>query len=204
MGNLSSKLTTITFGVADPNNRPTLQRGTITNFGTTPYTFSAGDSGTTLRLGNANQTAVFYAEGGVWNALWNDIADFQLLNDELVFGKCYYDTIEGAKICNSRCQLSVIGIASDTFGMCVGSGANHTEVPLAVSGWVLAYVDNEYECGTPLTNDENGNLTEISMDEKRNYPERIVAIYKKKEHEKLWGSAGRKVEVNGRHWVKVK
>ena len=88
--------------------------------------------------------------------------------------------------------------------MCVGSGANHTEVPLAVSGWVLAYVDNEYECGTPLTNDENGNLTEISMDEKRNYPERIVAIYKKKEHEKLWGSAGRKVEVNGRHWVKVK
>lgn len=204
MGNLSAKLTSITFGVADSANRPKLDRGNITNQSPSPYAFTAGDSGSTLRLTNDNNTASFYAEGGVWNALWNDIADFQLLNDELVFGKCYYDTFDGAKICNSRCQLSVVGIASDTFGMCVGSGANPVEVPLAVAGWVLAYVDNEYECGTPLTNDSNGNLTEISLEEKRNYPERIVALYKKREQEELWGSVGRKVKVDGRHWVKVR
>ncbi|WP_412470013.1 MULTISPECIES: hypothetical protein [unclassified Halobacteriovorax] len=140
----------------------------------------------------------------VWNAVWNDVADYQLLNDELIPGKCYYDTIEGARICSERCQLSVIGIASDTFGFGVGKGNAGLEVPIAIGGWVLAYVDDEYPCGTPLTNDENGNLTEMSLEEKRDYPERLVAIYKKKEHKDTFGDGNIEIQVDGRHWVKVK
>jgi hypothetical protein len=135
----------------------------------------------------------------IWNAVWNDIADFQPLDDELVYGKCYYDASNGAKICNERCQMSVIGVASNTFGY--GLGAGDKKVPIAVAGWVLAFVDKEYKMGTPLTNDENGDLTEMSMEEKRLWPERIVAIYKKKET-KL--SIDDKVSVDNRHWVKVK
>ena len=140
----------------------------------------------------------------VWNSVWNDIADFQRLNDNLIYGKCYIDDIEGAKIASKRCQLSVIGVASDTFGYAVGKGANIDEVPIAIGGWVLAFVDKEYECGTPLTCNENGDLVEITLEEKRNYPERIVAIYKKKELLEYYGVPEHKVEVKNRHWVKVK
>lgn len=167
---------------------------------------SAWGSGTGLAVVSTGSSSVlrpFKAEK-VWNSVWNDIADFQLLNDELIPGKCYIDHIEGARIAYERCQLGVIGIASDTFGYGVGAGANDNEVPIAVAGWVLAYVDDEYPCGTPLTCDQEGNLTEMSIDEKRSFPERIVGIYKKREIREEFGTNDNKIKVNGRHWIKVK
>lgn len=141
----------------------------------------------------------------VWNSVWNDIVDFQLVCDEIVFGKCYYDTFDGAKVCNQRCQKSAIGIASDTFGFAVGQGRYpDRQIPIAVCGWVLAFTDKEYEAGTPLTNNENGILTEMTSEEKHQHPERMLALYKKPEKDKFFGTLNHKVEVNGRHWVKVK
>lgn len=141
----------------------------------------------------------------VWNAVWNDYADFQKVADKLVYGLAYYDTADGAKICTQRCQMAVIGVASDTFGTSVGQGANEgSEISIAVAGWVLAYVDKEYPCGTPLTNDEKGWLTEMTLQEKRDYPERLLAIYKKAEVKTHFGTSSHQIEVNGRHWVKVK
>ncbi len=141
----------------------------------------------------------------VWGAVWNDVADFQDLNDELVPGKCYVDTPIGAEICSERCQMAVIGLASDTFGFSVGSDSEKKkQVPIAISGWVLAYVDKQYPTGTPLTNDGYGFLTEMTLEEKRNYPERLIATYKKPEANSKFGPPGQEIEVNGRHWVKVK
>jgi hypothetical protein len=155
---------------------------------------------------NANSTPVgeFVAEK-VWNAVYNDFADFQELNEneKLIYGKCYYDTENGAKICTERCQQSVIGIASNTFGFAAGANNEEKQVPIAVTGWVLAYVDKEYKPGTPLTNDEFGNLTEMTQEEKINFPERLVAIYKKKEKQKKWGTENKKILVDNRHWVKI-
>ncbi|MFP5387161.1 MAG: hypothetical protein ACLGHN_13865 [Bacteriovoracia bacterium] len=195
MGVLSSVLTRITFG----SGTVYLQQVPINT-----STGAVGTEGVTGNGLNVVGAGGFKAEK-VWNSVWNDVADFQLLADKLEFGKCYFDTKDGARICTERCQMSVIGIASDTFGFGVGSGANpEREVPIAVAGWVLAYVDQEYECGTPLTNDEFGNLTAMTRAEKLEYPERIVAIYKRKEMDKQWGPEGQKIEVKGRHWVKVK
>lgn len=148
-------------------------------------------------------TGNFVAEK-VWNSVWNDYADLQLLRDKLIPGKCYIDTADGAMIASKRCQLSVIGIASDTFAHVVGLRQDIKQVPIAVSGWVLAYVDKEYPCGTPLTNNENGDLTEMNLEEKRNYPERLVAIYKRKELDLEFGTDNKKIRVDNRHWVKVK
>lgn len=168
-------------------------------------TITFGGGSVTLGLGGPGlQASAEFTAPKVWNAVWNDLADFQLLCDKLEYGKCYMDTKDGAKICTERCQMSVIGIASDTFGFGVGSTPERKEVPIAVAGWVLAYVDKEYECGTPLTNDENGNLTAMTRAEKLEYPERIVALYKRKEMEEFFGPEGSKIEVKGRHWVKVK
>lgn len=165
---------------------------------------STSTGGHTLNTGDDLYYSQQFKASRVWNSVWNDIADFQLLNDELKPGKCYYDTIEGARICNERCQLSVVGIASDTFGFGVGQGNSGVEVPIAIGGWVLAYVDKDYDPGTPLTNDENGNLTEMTLQEKRDYPERLVAIYKKPEPKDSFGDKNQQIVVDGRHWVKVK
>jgi len=140
----------------------------------------------------------------VWNAVWNDIVDLQQVCDEVVYGKCYYDTFDGARICNKRNQKSIIGLASDTYGFAVGKRTDMKQVPIAVAGWVLAFVDKTYESGTVLTCNEYGDLTEMTHEEKVNYPERMVGIYKRPELDKYFGIEGSKVEVNGRHWVKVK
>ena len=149
-----------------------------------------------------NYDGYFYATR-VYNAVWNDIADFQDLDDELIPGKCYYDDLYGAKICYIRCQQSVIGIASDTYGYGVGQSSGKRQVPIAVCGWVLAYVNGNCERGDALTNDYDGNLIKMTEEEKRRYPERIVAIYKKRETEEYYGP-NKEIKVNGRHWVKVK
>jgi hypothetical protein len=150
-----------------------------------------------------NYDGYFYATR-VYNAIWSDVADFQELDDLLVYGKCYYDSKSGAKICTERCQKGVIGIASDTYGFGVGSGGDSNKAPFAVAGWVLAFVDKEYEIGTPLTNDASGGLTEMKRFEVVMYSERLVAIYKRKEFSEYIGTEDQKVLVNGRHWVKIK
>ena len=158
----------------------------------------------TNTLPNQDPVGDFMAER-VWNSVWNDYADFQFLGEkEFIPGKVYYDTIEGARLCHERCQLAVMGIASDTFAHIVGTNPEENQVPIAVAGWVLAYVDQEYPCGTPLTNDKDGNLTEMTLQEKRDFPERMVATYKKKELKDNFGTRTKQISVNGRHWVKVK
>lgn len=195
MGTLSSLLTRITFGTGG---------GVVLRQCSIDITTGV-ESPADNPSGNALYASAELKAIRVWNSVWNDIADYQLLADRLEFGKCYFDTKDGARICTERCQMSVIGIASDTFGYGVGCGANpNKEVPIAVAGWVLAKVDKEYACGTPLTNDEFGNLTEMTRHEKMEYPERIVAIYKRKEMDQFWGPENTKIAVNDRHWVKVK
>lgn len=159
---------------------------------------------TTDNIANPTPKGHLMAEK-VWNSVWNDYADFQeMADDEIIPGKAYFDSFEGAKICTERCQLAVMGIASDTFAQIVGKLPDKRQVPIAVAGWVLAYCDKQYPCGTPLTNDENGNLTEMSLAEKREFPERLIATYKKPEVNQYFGTEELKIRVDGRHWVKVK
>jgi hypothetical protein len=154
---------------------------------------------------NINTTPVGHLQAEkIWNSVWNDYADLQLLCDEYIAGKCYFDTADGAKICSEQCQLSVMGLATDTFAQVVGKRSDQKQIPIAVAGWALAFVDKEYPCGTPLTNNSEGDLTEMTLQEKRDYPERLVGIYKKKELDAEFGPAHSKIKVNGRHWVKVK
>ena len=86
----------------------------------------------------------------------------------------------------------------------MGHKADKKCMDVAVSGFVLAYVDGECKPGAPLTCTENGHLVEISMEDKIRYPERIVATYWKNEPNEYWGSESRKVKVDGRKWVKIR
>ena len=141
----------------------------------------------------------------VYGSVWNDLSDSIPVDDdcELEHGYCY--CFDGKKYFKSSKYMDkgIIGIHSDTYGFKMGNEEGKKKMDVAVSGFVLAYVDKEYEPGTPLTCTENGYLTEIKKEDKIEYPERIVATYWKNEPADEWGSEDRKVKVNGRKWVRV-
>lgn len=142
----------------------------------------------------------------VYNAVWNDLADSIPVDNDciLVPGKCYCYKDKKYVWSSKYLDEGLLGIHSDTYGMLMGGGKALRELYIAVAGFVLAYVDKEYEPGTPLTCTTEGNLTEINLEDKIKYPERIVATFWKTEPEKLWGQEGHEVLVNGRMWVKVR
>ena len=142
----------------------------------------------------------------VYNAVWNDLADCIPVDDdvELEPGRCY--CFNGTNYHKSSKYLAdgIIGIHSDTYGMHMGAKQGVKQMDVAVAGFVLAYVDQEYPVGTPLTCGPDGMLVKIEREDKIEYPEKIIATYWKKEPEEYWGSETQKVKVNGRKWVKIK
>lgn len=139
----------------------------------------------------------------VYNAVWNDIADFIEVpaNTTIEYGKVFTMDAEGNYgVSREYCPAGIMGIASDTYGFGVGQKQDMKQIPIAIGGFVLAHIDKQYAPGTPLTATADGKLTEIKIEEKRDYPERIVATYWKPETDAHWNG----VLVNGRHWVKVK
>lgn len=149
----------------------------------------------------ASYDGYFYATR-VYNAVWNDVADFQPVIGLIEYGRCYYTTGSGVTLCNKKCQKGVIGIASNTYGF--GVGSREGCVPIAIGGWVLAKVDKPYLAGTLLINNKYSILTKASWWHRLFFSDRIIAIYDRKEMLKYIVSGEVKVEVDGRHWVKVR
>ena len=142
----------------------------------------------------------------ITGAVFNDLADAIPVGegDVLEAGYCYGFDGEHYTKTSEYMQKSYIGIHSDTYGFKLGHEEGKEKLNVAVSGFVLAYVDKEYEVGTPLTCTSDGHLTEIKLEDKIKYPERVIATYWKNEPNEEWGPEGNKVRVNGRRWVKIK
>lgn len=162
-------------------------------------------SGAVIVSGGLGVAGNIYA-GAVYGAVWNDLSDSIPVDDDcdLEHGYCY--CFDGEKYSKSSKYLDdgIIGIHSDTYGFKMGAEEGKKKMDVAVSGFVLAYVDKEYKPGTPLTCTKNGYLTKIKLRDKIRYPEKIIATYWKSEPADELGSGSRKVRVNGRKWVKVK
>ena len=156
-----------------------------------------------LKLGN---NYVWKHGDRITGAVFNDLADAIPVGegDILEAGYCYGFDGEHYTKTSEYMQKSYIGIHSDTYGFKMGHEEDKEKLNVAVSGFVLAYVDKEYEVGTPLTCTSDGHLAEIKLEDKIKYPERVVATYWKNEPNEEWGPGGDKVKVNGRKWVKVK
>ena len=159
----------------------------------------------TVSTGGIYAKSGIKSDTGVYNAVWNDLADCIPVDGECKVEPGYCYCFDGEKYYKSTKYLDegIVGIDSDTYGMNMGRKPGLNQMDVAVAGFVLAYVDKEYKPGTPLTCTEDGYLTEIKKEDKIEYPERIVATYWKSEPADEWGSDSRKVKVNGRKWVKV-
>ena len=159
----------------------------------------------TVSTGGIYAKSGIKSDTGVYNAIWNDLADCIPVDDKCKVEPGYCYCFDGEKYYKSSKYLDegIVGIDSDTYGMNMGRKPDLNQMDVAVAGFVLAYVDKEYKPGTPLTCTEDGYLTEIKREDKIEYPERIVATYWKSEPADEWGSDSRRVRVNGRKWVKV-
>jgi len=183
---------------------------------------TAGDTGTGHLLYNGTTQATGQFDGGttapaaatrlnyngylyatrVYNAVWNDIVDFVDAPEDLAveYGRVYVRTPDySVALSDQYCQAGILGIASDTFGFGVGTKEDTNQIPIAIGGFVLAYVDKLYPPGTPLTCGADGELTELKGIDKRDTPERMVATFDRPEKSEEWNG----VVVNGRSWVKV-
>lgn len=138
----------------------------------------------------------------VANAIWNDIADYLEVDEDLevIYGRTYTRDPETLKIRLAQKNEPIIGIASDTCGFKVGRNTDIHQIPIAIGGWVLAYVDNAYKPGTLLKVGDDGILTKATKRDEIFNAFRIAASYDRPEPQESWHGK----EVKGRHWVKVR
>lgn len=144
--------------------------------------------------------------GKVYNAVWNDVADYQKIapHTQKIPGRAYYQTENGLRLCDSiYTKKASVGIYSDTFGFGVGVGTKST-IPVAIAGWVLAYVDKIYPPGTPLVVGSTGYLTKASLIDRLFNPHLILGSFSRIEPLEEWGPERHKIKVSGRSWIKVK
>ena len=139
----------------------------------------------------------------VRNAVFNDIADAITTDQDIEFepGYAYAYDSSGFRKTEEEGDKYFIGIHSDTAGYILGADDESNQINIAIAGFVLAYVDKEYAPLTPLICTKNGLLTAASDEVMKNHSDRIIAHYFRKEEAIKWKDI---VDVNGRHWVKIK
>ncbi len=157
---------------------------------------------TTTNISGAGRGGIISGFSKVYNAVWNDYADYISLEGPIpiIPGRVYSYNGHFHQIASSYAEMGVIGICSDTFSFVAGHKEDEFQVPIAVCGFVLAYVDKVYPSGTPLTSATDGGLTEMTLETKMKFPERLLATFYKEERSTAWYG----IEVNGRHWVQVR
>jgi len=157
---------------------------------------------TTTNISGASRGGTISGFSKVYNAVWNDYADYISLEGPtpIIPGRVYSYNGHFHQIASSYAEMGVIGICSDTFSFVAGHKEDEFQVPIAVCGFVLAYVDKVYPSGTPLTSATDGGLTEMTLETKMKFPERLLATFYKEEKSTAWYG----IEVNGRHWVQVR
>ena len=158
------------------------------------------DSGSSIQWSGGTQIT----SSRVTNAVWNDYADMLDVPEdlEIIPGRCYCYSDGRYRLSGKYMDSLCLGICSDTYGFCTGGSVNKNHLPLASSGFTLAYVDREYPAGTPLVCTENGCLTQLLDLGIPAHSYEVVALYWKPEPEELVYSG--RVTVNGRHWVKIR
>lgn len=158
------------------------------------------DQNAYIERGSEGETTlvVTYVE----NSTGNDVADYLPIEEGAIiqYGRVYTRDPSTKKVRLAKKGEKAIGIASDTCGIKVGKNPKESQVPIAIGGWVLAYVDKEYKPGTLLKIGEKGILTKASKFDQIFNSFLVVASYDRIELSELWHGK----EVDGRHWVKVR
>lgn len=181
------------------------------NVFTGPVEFTAAVASSSVTTGTVVINGGLGVQGSiygskVWGSMWNDLADCIEVPEDTLLEPGYCYCFDGKNYYKSTKYLDdgIIGLQSDTAGFYMGNKKNKHQMKVAVSGFVLAHLDRVYKSGTPLTCGENGILIEMKEEDLIKYPHKVVATFWKEEKAKTWGTEKDQIEVNNRHWVKVR
>jgi hypothetical protein len=139
----------------------------------------------------------------VWGAVGNDLADnIEVDNDvEVIAGKAYVFDGKEVRLSKKYAEKGFIGIVTEVASLTLNNKDDSGfKLPVAVSGFVPAFVDKEYQPGTALVCSKDGVLTKASFFTKVFSPESIVGTYYKKSRLDSWNGKN----IKDKFLVKVK
>ena len=139
----------------------------------------------------------------VYGAVWNDYAEYRKA-ESIEPGRVVIESADGEmKLSTKRLQPGA-EIISDTFGFAIGE-TDEYKTPIAATGRVLAYPNEDrssYPLGCAVCSGPNGTVSQMTREEIREYPERIIGTVSEIPEYKNWGTGN--VEVNNRIWIRIK
>ena len=168
--------------------------------------YVAGSSSTIKNSDSALfNTSIYVTSASVlMGAAWNDYAEYCKCKEDVEPGRCIIENGDGSLSLSTKRLQGGAEIVSDTFGFAIGK-TDECNVPIAVSGRVLAYINEDLkdiEIGAPVCSGPNGTVSQMSQDEAREYPWLIIGTISSIPQEEEWGQ--NKVKVNNRIWIRVR
>lgn len=156
---------------------------------------------------SANTSGIYFtgSEGVLYGAAWNDYAEFRHSENSIEAGRVVKELGNGTlELVNERLARGC-EIVSDTYGFAIGE-TDYCQLPTAASGRVLAYPDRDpstFEIGAPVCSGPNGTVSQMTEEEERLYPSRIIGTVSEIPTYEIW-HGGKDVEVNGRIWIRIR
>ena len=137
--------------------------------------------------------------------IWNKHVDIIPVNKNIVIEPGYAYIFDGENFYKSRenGDFRFIGFDTDTYNSEIEIGEGNV-IRIPVAGFFLAYVDDEYRPGTALMCGPGGILTKVNESIFKSDPRVFIATYWERERHEQISDGTRTVNVNGRHWVKVR
>lgn len=171
------------------------------------------------QFGNGNGGLAPIYGSKVYNAVWNDFAEYRI-SDITEGGRVLVSDGKGHLILSTERLQPSARVISDTFGCSVGMSDN-AKTPIGVAGRVLVYPyqsRENYKVGDVLCAAPNGTADIMTREEIIQYPDRIIGIVDEIPDYEVWdqvhtnkkddGEVGEQnhtnIEVKGRIWIYVK
>lgn len=162
-------------------------------------------SSTNLKLSTASIDSNGYLTATrVYNAVWNDYAEYRRTLSGVKAGHCVVDNDDGSLSITNNRLLPAAQIVSDTWGHIMGETEN-AKTPIAVAGRVLAYtyqLRENYHAGMAVCSAPGGTVDIMTREEIKEYPDCIVGYVSEIPQYEEWGSGH--IKVDGRIWIRVK
>jgi len=102
-----------------------------------------------------NYDGYFYATK-VYNAVFNDIAEFMKAAEKSQPGNVMIISEKGLIKSNKRASTLVAGVHSDTFGYALGADGSEDKIPIALSGTVKVFIKGKVKAGDFLISYKDG------------------------------------------------
>lgn len=172
----------------------------------TSKNYVVGVSTTTTGSKSLYVNSSVYTSGSVlYNAAWNDYAEFRQTRIIIEAGRCVREVGDGTLVMTTKRLERGCEIVSDTYGFAIGEN-DICKTPIASTGRVLAYPDkpaSTFEIGAPVCSGPNGTVSQMTEEEERIYPSRIIGTVSEIPTYTIW-KGGNDVPVKGRIWIRIR